>query len=290
MKQPNILKRHLGYWVNRLRNVVHYSFEDRLSHYGVGVAEWSILISIYDGSACSVNDIASYIEIDKASVSRVTERLIQKDLILFLKVQKDNRLKVLHLTEKGKKLICKLLKEAQENDVTFFGCLSSLEIEQMQQIIYKVLQKVPAVSTDCLINTKGHTEMIEIIKNILKEATINKWPYPKTFQLLNNNGLQSYEVYFADFYKARFTGVFGCFVEDCLDGYKKIQSNKNFNPEGIKSAIFNHITKQTSYLDFLNDIAAQGATHYKVNMKQRTVTYFNADETDSYIEYVPEYQ
>lgn len=290
MKQSNILKQHLGYWVNRLRNVVHYAFEDRLSHYGVGVAEWSILVSICDGSACSVNDIASYMEIDKGSVSRVTEKLIQKGLILFLKNENDNRLKILNLTEKGKKLICKLEKEAQENDVTFFGCLSSLEIEQMQHIIYKVLQKVPAVSTDCLISTKGHTQMIEIIKNILKEATINKWPYPKTFKLLKNNGLQSYEVYFADFYKARFTGVFGDFIENHLDGYKKIESNKNFNPEAIKNAIFKHITQQTPYLDFLNDIAAQGATHYNVDIKEQSVTYFNADKTHSYVEYVPEYQ
>lgn len=131
---------------------------------------------------------------------------------------------------------------------------------------------------------------MNIIKNILKEAALNKWPYPKTFEALKVNGLQNYEVHFADCYKAQFNSIAGSFSEESLDGYSPIKANNHFNSEGIKNAVIKHVTEQTHYLDFLQDAAENGATHYKVDMDKRTVTYLNADESASYIEYVPEHE
>lgn len=288
MSDSSILKKHIGYWLNRLRNVVHYAFEARLVQYDISVAEWSILVSIYDGSANSVNNIAAYIEVDKASSSRVVERLAKKDL-LSVAAGDDRRSKILGLTEKGRELIQKLLKEAEENEKHFFGCLSELEQEQMRSIMYKVLQKVPTINLDGWINNRNQDVIMNNIKNILKDATVNQWPYPKTFGALKAEGLQNYEVHFADYYKAHFNSTLGSFTEDSLDNYTTIKANKHFNSEGIKNAVIKHVTERTHYLDFLKDAAENGATHYKVDMDKRTVTYFNVDESASYIEYVPEH-
>ena len=126
------------------------------------------------------------------------------------------------------------------------------------------------------------------IKNILKEATLNHWPYPKTFEALKAAGLQRYEVQFANKYRAVFFGTGGTFVEDTLEGYKSLKAGDKFSPEGLKDAVIKHATKRTHYLDFLIDAAENGASHYKVDMKKRTVTYFNPSETESYEETVPQ--
>lgn len=126
------------------------------------------------------------------------------------------------------------------------------------------------------------------ITNILKEATINKWPYPKTFETLKANGLIRYEVRFSPYYKATFEMNTGeTLVEHNLDGYVPVAVQASFNNHNIKKAIEKHITEQTHYVDFLHDIAANGATHYKVDIAQRTVTYFNDLEDQQHIEYVP---
>ena len=251
------------------------------------MAEWSILISIDDGIN-SANAIAAYIEIDKASVSRVTERLVMKDLVSCTPGD-DRRSKILALTQKGQTLIRKLFKEAEENDQSFFGCLSPLEQEQLRSIMNKVLQQVPTIHLTGWINNKNREIIMNCIKNILKEATINQWPYPKTFALLKDNGLQRYQVSFGQgFYNAEFEGTFGRFTEASLNGYSPLKANEHFNSEGIKNAILKHVTKKTHYLDFLQDAAENGVTHYKVDMATRSVTYFNSNESASYTEYVPE--
>lgn len=126
------------------------------------------------------------------------------------------------------------------------------------------------------------------IKSILRDSTINRWPYPKTFEALKAEGLQNYEVHFADYYKAQFNGTTTSFTEDALDGYTTIKSSEHFNSDGIKKAIIKHVIEKTSYLEFLQDAAANGATHYRVDIGERSVTYLNADESASYVEYVPE--
>ncbi|MDF3047200.1 MAG: marR [Candidatus Midichloriaceae bacterium] len=289
-----ILKQHIGYWLNRLRNVVHYTFESCLAQYGVSVAEWSILVSIYDGSANSVNDIAAYIEIDKASISRVTERLAMKGMLYYASGQ-DRRSKILGLTKEGRKLTQTLLEEAEENDHHFFGHLSQLEQEHMRSIIHSVLQQVPTINLDGWIilnpeSNKNNEVIMKAIVDIRNESKKDRWPYPKTFQVLKDNGLQNYEVHFADYYRAEFNGDFGSFTEEPLEGYSPIKANEHFNAEGIKNAVIKHAIERTPYLDFLQNAAANGATHYKVDMDKRTVTYFNADESVSHIEYVPNYE
>lgn len=128
------------------------------------------------------------------------------------------------------------------------------------------------------------------IANIDKEAKINSWPFPKKFEALKAASLESYEVHFADYYKAQFNGTYTHFIKETLDGYSPIKASSNFNAEGIKNAIIRHIKEKTPYIDFLQDIAANGSTHYKVDMKERTVTYFNADESSCYREKVPQYE
>jgi uncharacterized protein YbcV (DUF1398 family) len=125
------------------------------------------------------------------------------------------------------------------------------------------------------------------ITRILKEATENKWPYPKTFESLKKAGLKSYEVWFEGSYRALYMTDSERFTKTSLEGYKPLKVGTHFFKEKIKDAVINHVIKQTHYLDFLNDIAMYGTSHYKVNMEKRTVTYFNPAESEFYEEHVP---
>ncbi len=289
MNKTTILKQHIGYWINRMRNIIHYAFEERLAQYDISVAEWSILISIYDGSASSVNEIAAYIEVDKASISRTVERLSCRGVVVH-QAGKDKRSRVIKLTEKGMNLVPQLLKEAEENEKYFFNNLSEVDKKQMQVIMHTILYNIPNIKLDGWININNHEVNMNKTKEILKEATINQWPYPKTFEALKAAGLEHYTVHFADYYKAEFKGKFDNFTEEHLDGYNSIKVSDNFSADGIKNALIKHVAQRTRYLDFLQDAAENGVTHYKVDIAKRTVTYFNLNESAHYVECVPQYE
>lgn len=144
---PNTLKEHIGYWLNRLRNEVHHSFEERLSHYDVTVAGWCILVALYDGEANSVNGLADYIEVDKATISRVTYKLIEQGLVDH-QVGKDRRSGHLSLTPKAKNLVPLLIHQAEENEKKFFGHLTESQKSSLQEILCSTFAKIPEIKLE----------------------------------------------------------------------------------------------------------------------------------------------
>ena len=143
----NNLKLHIGYWFNRIRMEVHQSFEARLDRYNISVAQWCILMALYDGKASSVGELAEYIEVDKATISRVVERLVAMQLVTHMQ-GKDRRSGFIVLTDTAQKLVPKLLHEAELNEKHFFGDLTKDDITQLKQIFKKILIKIPSIHID----------------------------------------------------------------------------------------------------------------------------------------------
>lgn len=140
----NNLKQHIGYWINRIRTQTHLSFEARLESYDVTVAQWCILVALYDEQGTTIKELSSYIDIDKGSISRVVERLVTKGLVLHGN-GKDRRSGHLALTLEGMALVPCLIQEAEQNEQKFFGCLTPEEREQMRQIFCKLFHNLPSI-------------------------------------------------------------------------------------------------------------------------------------------------
>lgn len=286
-EHTTILKQHKGYWIGRLRSLVHQGFEERLKKYGISVASWCVLVSVYDNSARSTSDLAQYIEIDKAAISRIIEKLAQKGLLIQT-VGKDKRTGSISLTQKGLNLVPQLMGEAEDNERVFFSELTMDEQDSLKQIMQKILIKSSKIRLDGwlkLINEEKQT--VSTIKEILIDSIENKWPFPKTFQMLKDAGLQRCTIYFSDSYKSIYEGSFGTFKGESLQGYTPLETAQEFSAEDFKNALMYHIKNNTHYLEFLKDAARCGVSHYRVDMNARTVTYYNPDESQSHIEVVP---
>jgi DNA-binding MarR family transcriptional regulator len=133
---------------------VHQSFESRLETYDVTIAQWCILLALYNESAASITELSKFIEVDKASVSRVVDRLLTKELVTH-KAGNDRRSGHVQLTSKGRELIPILIQAATENDQQFFGCLTTKESEKLRQLFHKLFLNLPSIHmSGWLINTK----------------------------------------------------------------------------------------------------------------------------------------
>lgn len=124
---PNGLHDHTGYWINRLRGVVHARFEAVLAEHGVTVAQWSVLITVYRQDAVTPLEIARFIDIDPGSLTRLLDRMEDKDLIGRLPVDGDRRSIRIALTPRAAALTPRLAALADANDALFFTALSDEE-------------------------------------------------------------------------------------------------------------------------------------------------------------------
>jgi DNA-binding MarR family transcriptional regulator len=148
------LKDDIGYWLNRLRMQVHQGFEARLEAYNVTIAQWCILLTLYNEEAASITELSKFIEVDKASVSRVVDRLLSKEWVIH-RQGADRRSGHIQLTLEGRDLVPHLIQEAKENEQQFFGGLTPEESEQLRQIFHKLFLNLPSIQrSGWLSNTK----------------------------------------------------------------------------------------------------------------------------------------
>jgi DNA-binding MarR family transcriptional regulator len=120
---PSCLEAHLGYWLRCLSNFVSSSFAERLAGRDVSVAQWVVLRTLYDGGGLTLNQAAVRVGVDKSSLSRMVERLVQKGLVNRAEGG-DRRSMKLTLAPAGRRLVPELAKMADENDREFFQTLS----------------------------------------------------------------------------------------------------------------------------------------------------------------------
>lgn len=130
---------HTGYWLRRLSNLVHQTFERKLAAYDITVAQWNALVAIYHGDATTPLELAQFITIDSGAVTRLVDRLEQKGLLTRIADHADRRSIRLELTEKGRLLAPQLVQVADENDQQFFSVLAPAEHRQLKELVGKLL-------------------------------------------------------------------------------------------------------------------------------------------------------
>jgi DNA-binding MarR family transcriptional regulator len=139
---------HLGYWMRVVSNHVSHSFARRLEGRGVTTAEWVVLRVLYDVDVLSPSLVAEQIGMTRGGVSKLADRLIQKNMISRAASSHDKRAHMLRLTALGRRLVPELARLADENDEAVFGVLdraARLRLDAMLRRIVEVhaLREVP---------------------------------------------------------------------------------------------------------------------------------------------------
>lgn len=138
IEHPSNLEDHLGYWLRCLSNFVSRNFEAKLSEHSISVAQWVVLRTLFGNDGVTLNQAAQLVGVDKSSLSRMVERLVQRDLIHRTEGN-DRRSIELTLTSTGKKLVPELAKLADENDDFFFKTLNNKQRKDLLLTIQGLL-------------------------------------------------------------------------------------------------------------------------------------------------------
>lgn len=148
------LRDHLGYWLRRLSDEVHLSFERKLAAHGVTVAQWNVLVTLYRAEAETVAEVARFTGSDAAAVSRLVDRLAEKGLVTRSADPASRRRVLLALTPAAAGLVPGLVQLADQNDEAFFGTLPAAGRAELAGLLQRLLCEARAVSHDNKENEK----------------------------------------------------------------------------------------------------------------------------------------
>lgn len=126
------IQTHLGFWLRLISNNVSTSFSKKLNGIDITVAEWVVLREMYDNETITSTQIANITGLTKGAVSKLIDRLVQKNYISRTESKQDRRFQNIVLTQIGKEIVPKLALLADENDDEFF---SQLDLEEKEQLL-----------------------------------------------------------------------------------------------------------------------------------------------------------
>ncbi len=127
---------------------------------------------------------------------------------------------------------------------------------------------------------------IEDIQDIYRRAEDKKWPYNYLFNSLKALGVERYETNVLT-HEIKYVGQGESRTDHTPEGFVPLIPGETFNLDALKLAIERVQKRETTYPEFLTEIAAAGVSFYRVDMKPRTVTYHGPDR-QKYVEKVPE--
>jgi DNA-binding MarR family transcriptional regulator len=140
-KTTSNLEDHLGYWLRFVSNHVSLAFTKKVEAKGVTVAEWVLMRQMYESGDCNPSQLADQLGITRGAISKLIERLCQKDLTTRTATANDRRYQSVALTTQGKRLVPALARLADENDQQFFGHLGDKQRTQLHSLLQELVQR-----------------------------------------------------------------------------------------------------------------------------------------------------
>ena len=124
------------------------NFQKYLQQNDVTPTQMNMMIHLYYMGSCEITRMSRLMETNKSAVSQLVDRMVNQGLLERTEVPGDRRLRELHLTDYGKKLVEGGLRARQE----WFEVVCASQPVERQKEIYQAL---------CLFNRIFSTGAIE---------------------------------------------------------------------------------------------------------------------------------
>lgn len=139
---PSELTDHLGYWLRHVSNHVSQAFARKLAAKDVTVAEWALLRMLHDREPTSPSLLAEDIGMTRGAITKLAERLLNKELIAREASLNDRRSHTLRLTARGASLVPELAGLADKNEAECFAHLADRDRATLRRILQETVTRL----------------------------------------------------------------------------------------------------------------------------------------------------
>jgi DNA-binding MarR family transcriptional regulator len=117
-------------------------------NFGIGMAEFRIVLALGRNQPLNIGEVAIAAEVDKAMASRSLRTLELRDLVQLQQTSTRGRAAIAQLTPQGLQLEQAIRQAAREREQKLTATLSADEIEAVNALLYKLVDRVPHMNKD----------------------------------------------------------------------------------------------------------------------------------------------
>lgn len=134
------LEDHLGYWLRFVSNHVSHAFRRKVEAAGVTVSEWVVLRRLHGPGPTTPGALIQSLGMSKGAVSKLLDRLAERGLLTRAASEVDRRQQFVALTARGRALVPRLARLADDNDHEFFGHLPAAQRTALLHILQDLVR------------------------------------------------------------------------------------------------------------------------------------------------------
>ena len=148
MTSRNSIKASTGYWVTRLARTMERDFEKRLEPLGVTRGAYALLSAIHQENKTRPAELATFLGIDGAAVTRHLDRIEKRGLIKRKPNPRDRRATDIELTAEGRRVVLEGQAGSMATNAKFTAGLTETEVNQFETVIRVMLAETDAAISD----------------------------------------------------------------------------------------------------------------------------------------------
>jgi DNA-binding MarR family transcriptional regulator len=144
MSQPYNLKNFareesIGYLLKRVGNQLKITFDRALAEYDMTSAQLGIFLKLLHGQASTAADLARETMTDTGSMTRMLDRLEEKEFVVRTRSLEDRRVVQVELTAKGKQLADQMTQVVVDGLNHHLRGFSPQEIAQFKDFLWRMI-------------------------------------------------------------------------------------------------------------------------------------------------------
>ncbi len=129
----------IGYLVTIAQKALHRELGERLHKHGVSVAQWAVLVALWEKDGLSQKKISQCIAVEMPTLSRTVDRMERDGLVVRVRNADDRRQVNIFLTEHGAGLWHDLVVEAHANQTQAMQGFTEDEKDILRTLLKRVI-------------------------------------------------------------------------------------------------------------------------------------------------------
>ena len=134
------ISKTIGYQVSKIAQLYSQRLDEELALYGLTGQSWFVLITLVEMQITRPSEIANYLKVKRASLSRTLTEMEKMGLVSRKSDGVDKRARAIFATEKGRDLYHKALPKTLSVSTHFRAKLSGIEFETLRDLLAKMLE------------------------------------------------------------------------------------------------------------------------------------------------------
>lgn len=130
------------YLIAYAQKLSHRALGGRLQKHGVTVAQWAVLVVLWERDGLSQKDLSERVAVETPTLSRTLDRMERDGLVLRDRNEKDRRRIHVRLTEHGASLWRELVPEAEANLELALSGFTDIEEAQLCASLKRIIDNM----------------------------------------------------------------------------------------------------------------------------------------------------